>query len=89
MVALWRFAGMEEVQLSLGFLVNEDAKFLHGFLSLFSLFGAWTAGLLALGNQIRTKMKGMGTALAVVGGLWVLANAGLAALGSVFGGFGG
>lgn len=70
MVLLWRYAGFEET-LSLGFLVPGEG-FLHNFAAGITLFGLWTVYLLALGNQIRTRMKGIGTALTIVGGLYIL-----------------
>ena len=88
-VGLMRFAGVTQPQLSLGFLVSGDSGFLHSFLNQFGVFGAWNVYLLALGNQIRTGMKGIGTALTVVGGLWILTNLIFGGLGSLAGGFGG
>jgi hypothetical protein len=84
LVLLARFAGLEQMQLSLGFLFREG--FLHHLGNQFTLFGAWNVFLLALGNQIRTKMKGLGAPLAIVGVLWVLVNFGRAGLASVSGG---
>jgi len=88
-VGLMRFAGITQPQLSLGFLVSEESGFLHSFANQFGVFGAWNVYLLALGNQIRTGMKGIGTSLAVVGGLWILVNLIFGGLGSLAGGFGG
>lgn len=71
-VALMAFAGMDEVQLSLGFLFDEDSSpFLHRFTNQINVFGAWNVYLLALGNQVKTKAKGIGGALTIVGGLWL------------------
>jgi hypothetical protein len=70
MVVLWRYAGFEDT-LSLGFLFPGEG-FLHNFAAGITLFGLWTVYLLALGNQIRTRMKGIGTAVTVVGGLYIL-----------------
>ncbi len=89
LVILARFFGFDEMQLSLGFLFDEDAGFAYQLANQFTLFGAWNVLLLAVGNQIRTNMKTLGTPLAIVGGLWVLVNFGFAGLASVFAGFGG
>jgi hypothetical protein len=70
MVLLWRYAGFEQT-LSLGFLVPGEG-FLHNLAAGITLFGVWTVYLLALGNQVRTRMKGIGTALTIVGGLYIL-----------------
>ena len=72
MILLWRYAGFEQT-LSLGFLVPGEG-FVHNFAAGITLFGVWTVFLLALGNQLRTKMKGMGTPLTIVGGLYILAK---------------
>jgi hypothetical protein len=82
-VVLARFASFEE-SLSLGFLVREG--FLHNLGQQITLFGAWNVVLLALGNQIRAGMKGLGTPLLIVGGLWMLVNVGFAAIATAFGG---
>ncbi|NIM51662.1 MAG: hypothetical protein GTO22_20850 [Gemmatimonadales bacterium] len=89
-VALMRFAGMGQYQLSLGFLFSEESSpFLHQLGNQFGLFGAWNVFLLALGNQIRVGAKGIGTPLAIVGGLWVLVNLVFAGLASFFQGLAG
>ena len=85
MIVLARFASFEE-SLSLGFLVREG--FLHNLGQQITLFGAWNVVLLALGNQIRAGMKGLGTPLFIVGGLWMLVNVGFAGIASAFGGAG-
>lgn len=82
--------GMEDLQLSLGFLIERDpSSFTSNLANQFGLFGAWNVYLLALGNQVRIGAKGIGGSLAVVGGLWVLVNLGFAAMSTFFGGFGG
>ncbi|MEE9534681.1 MAG: hypothetical protein V3W06_09680, partial [Acidimicrobiia bacterium] len=89
-VLLMRFAGADESFLSLGFMFDQEGSpFLHRLGNEFGLFGAWNVFLLALGNQIRTGGKGIGTPLAIVGGLWVLVNLGFAGLATVFGGMAG
>lgn len=75
LVVVLGIAGVENTQLSLGFLSDmESAPFLFTLLSQFSLFAAWNMVLLAVGNQVLTGAKGLGGPLAVVGGLWVLKN---------------
>ncbi len=89
-VLLMRFAGTDEFLLSLGFLFDQEGSpFLHQLGNQFGLFGAWNVFLLALGNQIRTGGKGIGTPLAIVGGLWVLVNLGFAGLATAFAGMAG
>jgi hypothetical protein len=71
--------------LSLGFLFDpEQQPFLHRFASFLTLFGAWNVFLLALGNQVKTRGKSLTGPLVIVGGLWVLANVGLAAFAGLF-----
>jgi hypothetical protein len=89
-VALMVFAGFEQLRLSLGFLFDrESSPFLYALGSQFTFFGAWNIYLVALGNQVRTGTRGIGGPLAIVGGLWVLVNLGLAALASALGGLAG
>jgi hypothetical protein len=77
------FAGLDDVRLSLGFLFDEESSpFLHRLTNHITLFGAWNVYLLALGNQIKTKAKGIGGALAIVGGLWIATKV----VGALFGG---
>jgi hypothetical protein len=87
LVLLARFAGLEEMQLSLGFLFKEG--FLHDLGVQFTPFGAWNIVLLGLGNQIRTGAKSLTGPLGIVVTLWILVNLGFAALSSVFGGLAG
>ncbi len=87
MVLLWRYAGFTQT-LSLGFLVPGEG-FLHNFAAGITLFGVWTVFLLALGNQIRTQMKGMGTALTIVGGLYILTKLVSAGFTTLMSGLGG
>ncbi len=87
LVLLARFAGLEEMQLSLGFLFKEG--FLHDLGVQFTPFGAWNVMLLGLGNQIRTGAKSLTGPLSIIVALWLLANLGFAALSSVFGGLAG
>ncbi len=84
LVLLARFAGYEEMQLSLGFLFDEG--FLRHLGTQFTPFGAWNVVLLALGNAIRTRVKSVWSALAIVGGLWIMVNFGFAAVSSAMGG---
>ncbi len=82
--------GMEDLQLTLGFLFEEDSSsFVYNLANQFGMFGAWNIYLLALGNQIRIGAKGIGGPLAVVGGLWVVVNLGFAAMSTFFSGLGG
>ena len=88
-VALLAFAGFDEVQLSLGFLFDEDSSpFLYRFTSQINVFGAWNVYVLALGNQVKTKAKGIGGALTIVGGLWLALKVGGALLAGFFLGMG-
>jgi hypothetical protein len=87
LVLLWRYAGFQE-NLSLGFLLPGEG-FLHNFAAGITLFGVWTVYLLALGNQTRTRMKGIGTALTIVGGLYVLWKLVTAGFGTLAAGLGG
>jgi hypothetical protein len=72
--------------LSLGFLFSEDSGFPYHYANQITLFGAWDVYLLALGNMILTRSKKIGTALAIVAGLWLLAKLPLALLTGMFGG---
>jgi hypothetical protein len=86
-VVLARFAGMDQPVLNLGFLVDrESSLFLWVFLSRITLFSAWNVYLLALGNQLRTGAKGIGGALTIVTGLWMLVNLAFAGVASIFAG---
>lgn len=88
-VALLAFAGLNEVQLSLGFLFDEESSpFLHRFTNQINVFGAWNVYVLALGNQIKTKAKGIGGALTIVGGLWLAMKLGGALIAGFFLGMG-
>ena len=88
-VALLAFAGLNEVQLSLGFLFDEESSpFLHRFTNQINVFGAWNVYVLALGNQIKTKAKGIGGALTIVGGLWLVMKLGGALIAGFFLGMG-
>jgi hypothetical protein len=84
LVLLARFAGYEEMQLSLGFLFDEG--FLRHLGTQFTPFGAWNVVLLALGNSIRTRAKSIWGPLAIVVGLWIMVNLGFAAVSSAMGG---
>ncbi len=87
---LMRFAEADQFFLSLGFMFDQEGSpFLHQLGNQFGLFGAWNVFLLALGNQIRTGGKGIGTPLAIVGGLWVLVNLVFAGVATAFGGMAG
>jgi hypothetical protein len=88
MVALMAFAGIDEPRLSLGFLFGEDSGFLYRFVNQITLFGTWNMILIALGNQVLAKAKGIGGPLMIVGGLWLLVKLLFAALGGL-GFFGG
>jgi hypothetical protein len=74
-----------QFRISLGFLVGEDSsRFLHHFANQFTFFGAWSAYLLALGNQIRTRDKSIAGPFAIVGGLWLLGNLVSAGIATMF-----
>jgi hypothetical protein len=68
----------------LGFLVSADtSRFGHSLAQQFTIFGAWNVYLLALGNQIRTRARGIGPSLTIVGILWVCVNLLFAFLGQL------
>jgi len=83
LILLIRFAGMSQVGFSLGFLFERNSGFASRFAEQITLFGAWNVYLVALGNKIITKGKGIGGPLAIVGGLWLLLKVGIAALGGL------
>lgn len=87
LVLLMRFGGLEEMQISLGFLFKEG--FLHDLGTQFTPFGAWNVILLGLGNQIRLGAKSLTGPLSIVVALWLLVNLGLAAFSSALGGLAG
>lgn len=83
-VALVAFAGFDEVKLTLGFLFDEETNpFLFRFTDQLNLFGAWNVFVLALGNQVKTKARGIGGPLAIVGGFWLA----MKLVGALIGGF--
>jgi len=73
-------------QISLGFLFPADSGFMYRYANQVTLFGAWDVFLLALGNTVLTKAKGIGGALAIIGALWLLVKVPFALLGGLFGG---
>ena len=76
-----------QFRFTLALLCNPDAGgFTYRLANQFTVFGAWNIYLLALGNQLKTKAKGIGTPLAIVGSLWIVVNLALAGLQSAFGG---
>ncbi len=80
-VLLLLATGMDQLQLSLGFLFDrESSRFLYTVGTLFTFFGAWKVYLIALGNQVRTNAAGIGAPLAIVAGLWIVVNLLLAGL---------
>lgn len=85
MVLLMVFGGMRQ-PLSLGFLFSEDSGFLYQFTNRITLFGAWFVVLLALGNKVLTKSRGIGGSLAIIGGLWLIVLVPMALMGGLFGG---
>jgi hypothetical protein len=86
MLLLMRFTGIDDPQLSLGFLFGEDSSpFLHRFAAQITLFGTWHMVLVALGNKILSKAKGMAGPLVIVGGLWLLVKVAFAAAGGLLG----
>jgi hypothetical protein len=79
-----------QFRFSLGLLFSSDSGgFLPRLANQFTLFGAWNVYLLALGNQIKTKTKGIGTPLTIIAGLWVVVCFVLAGVQSVLGGLAG
>lgn len=86
---LVRFGGLEEPNLSIGFLFDPDSGFAYAFASQFGLFAVWNVILVAVGNQIRTGGKSLTGPLTIVGGLWILKNVVMAALMSALGGIAG
>ncbi|MFQ6045302.1 MAG: YIP1 family protein [Gemmatimonadales bacterium] len=88
-VLLMRFAGFEQLRLSLGFLFDrETSPFLNALGNHVHFFGVWNVYLLALGNQVRTGSKGIGAPLGIVGGLWLLVGIAFAAIAGMFGSLG-
>ncbi|UCG87075.1 MAG: hypothetical protein JSW71_00575 [Gemmatimonadota bacterium] len=84
MVILMAFAGIDNPQLSLGFLFSEETSpFLYRFANQITLFGTWHMLLVALGNKILSKAKGLGGPLLIVGGLWLLVKLVVAAVGGL------
>jgi len=59
------------------------------FTNQINVFGAWNVYILALGNQVKTKAKGIGGALTIVGGLWLALKVAGALIGGLFAGLGG
>ena len=81
------FSGDMTFRVALGFLIpQETSRFGHSFAQQLTVFGAWYVYLLALGNQIKMKAKGIGTSLAIIGGFWAFLSLLLAWLSSLFGG---
>jgi hypothetical protein len=87
MIPLWRYVGFEG-NLSLGFLFPGEG-FLHNLAAGITLFGVWTVVLLALGNQMRVRIKGFGTPFAIVFGLYFLVKVVAAGLTTLATGIGG
>ncbi|MSR07828.1 MAG: hypothetical protein EXR93_12310 [Gemmatimonadetes bacterium] len=74
-------------RVALGFLVSKDtSQFGHSLGQQITVFGAWYVYLLALGNQIKMKAKGIGTPLTIIGGFWIVLSVLFAWLSSFFGG---
>ncbi|MFQ5703015.1 MAG: YIP1 family protein [Gemmatimonadales bacterium] len=89
-VALTVFAGFDQLQLSVGFLFDQETQpFLYRFANQITVFGAWNVFLIALGNKIKTEAQGLGTPLAIVGGLWIVTKLLFAALGGLAAGLAG
>jgi hypothetical protein len=84
-VALMVVGGLDQPQLSLGFLFNQDSGFLYRFANQVTLFGTWNMILVVLGNRVLTKAKGIGGPLVIIGGLWVLVKIVIAAIGGIAG----
>jgi hypothetical protein len=83
-VALMAFAGLERPEFSLGFLFSDSGSFWQVFASQITFFGVWGVLLLAVGNQIKTKVPTLTGTLTVVGGLWVLLKLIGAGIGTMF-----
>ena len=82
--------GMEQLQLSLGFLFAKDqSSFLYNFANGITIFGTWSMVLVAVGNQHLTKAKTLGTSLVIVAGLWIGVKLAGAALASFLAGLAG
>jgi hypothetical protein len=80
-------AGIEQLQLSLGFLVDSDpGSFLYQFLNGITVFGVWSMMLVAIGNQALLRSDSLSGSLTIVGGLWLFYKVASAGLGSVLGG---
>jgi hypothetical protein len=72
---------------SLGFLFDrESSRYLFYVANQLTVFGAWFAVLLAIGNKVLTGSKGLGTPLALVVGLWLLIVLVLAAIPAIVAG---
>ena len=76
-----------DLQFNLGFaFLFEPGTFLRRFSQFLTVFAFWQMYLLALGNQIKTKARGIGGPLAIVVVVWVVFGLAGAALGGLFGG---
>ncbi len=85
-LTLVAFAGFDRFEISLGFLFDRDTSpFLYAFTNGLTFFGGWNVYLLALGNQVKTNVDGIGGSLAIVGGLWLVMKLLLAGIGAIAG----
>ncbi len=90
LVPVLAIAGIEQLQLSLGFLFSSDqSSFMYQFANGITLFGAWSMVLVAMGNQVLSKSSSLGGSLTIVAGLWLLVKVAAAGLGSLVAGLAG
>lgn len=90
LVPVLTMAGIEQLQLSLGFLFSSDqASFMYQFANGITLFGVWSMILVAFGNQVLTKSASLGGALTIVAALWLLVKVALGGLGALAAGMAG
>jgi len=84
LVPVLAIAGIEQLQLSLGFLFSSDqSSFMYRFANGITLFGAWSMVLVAKGNQVLSKSSSLGGSLTIVAGLWLLVKVAAAGLTSL------
>jgi len=90
LVPVLAMAGIEQLQLSLGFLFSSDqSSFMYQFANGVTLFGVWSMVLVAMGNQVLAESSSLGGALTIVAGLWLLVKVAVAGLTSFLAGLAG
>ena len=90
LVPVLAIAGIEQLQLSLGFLFSSDqSSFMYQFANGITLFGVWSMVLVAMGNQVLSKSSSLSGALTIVAGLWLLVKVAIAGLASFAAGLAG